>query len=81
MDVSNSSKSMTLNEMKLGRSFAECVFPPTIESFLDVDGGLGISRNSLKTWWPGTELNRRRQPFQGWTPEQLSTLRFNQLTT
>ena len=20
---------------------------------------------SLKTWWPGTELNRRRQPFQG----------------
>ena len=19
----------------------------------------------LKTWWPGTELNRRRQPFQG----------------
>ena len=19
---------------------------------------------SLKTWWPGTELNRRRQPFQ-----------------
>jgi hypothetical protein len=18
-------------------------------------------------WWPGTELNRRRQPFQGWT--------------
>jgi len=20
---------------------------------------------SLKMWWPGTELNRRRQPFQG----------------
>ena len=20
----------------------------------------------LKMWWPGTELNRRRQPFQGW---------------
>src|ERR1700677_1396433 len=20
---------------------------------------------SLKTWWPGTESNRRRQPFQG----------------
>ena len=20
---------------------------------------------SLKRWWPGTELNRRRQPFQG----------------
>ena len=19
----------------------------------------------LKTWWPGTDLNRRRQPFQG----------------
>jgi len=22
---------------------------------------------SLKTWWPGTELNRRRQPFQSVT--------------
>ena len=21
--------------------------------------------NRLKRWWPGTELNRRRQPFQG----------------
>ena len=21
--------------------------------------------NVLKRWWPGTELNRRRQPFQG----------------
>jgi hypothetical protein len=21
--------------------------------------------SALKTWWPGTELNRRRQPFQG----------------
>jgi hypothetical protein len=21
--------------------------------------------NSLNLWWPGTELNRRRQPFQG----------------
>ena len=21
--------------------------------------------NRLKVWWPGTELNRRRQPFQG----------------
>jgi hypothetical protein len=23
-----------------------------------------IGTKSLKTWWPGTELNRRRQPFQ-----------------
>jgi hypothetical protein len=23
------------------------------------------SSNLLKIWWPGTELNRRRQPFQG----------------
>jgi hypothetical protein len=23
------------------------------------------SAKLLKTWWPGTELNRRRQPFQG----------------
>jgi hypothetical protein len=23
-------------------------------------------------WWPGTELNRRRQPFQGWILPKLS---------
>jgi hypothetical protein len=26
----------------------------------------------LKTWWPGTESNRRRQPFQGCLPTRLS---------
>src|SRR5215472_5057278 len=26
----------------------------------------------LKTWWPGTELNRRRQPFQGCIPPSVS---------
>src|SRR5208282_188149 len=26
----------------------------------------------LKTWWPGTELNRRRQPFQGCSHPKLS---------
>ena len=25
---------------------------------------VGRRAKSLKTWWPGTELNRRRQPFQ-----------------
>src|SRR6202158_2341545 len=24
-----------------------------------------IVRNCFEMWWPGTELNRRRQPFQG----------------
>src|SRR6202167_5686459 len=24
-----------------------------------------IGRNCYGMWWPGTELNRRRQPFQG----------------
>jgi hypothetical protein len=48
---------MTLNEMKLGHPSPSVLFPPTIEGFLAVDGGLTISRNSLKTWWPGTELN------------------------
>src|ERR1700678_4304239 len=24
-----------------------------------------LCRQVLKMWWPGTELNRRRQPFQG----------------
>ena len=31
--------------------------------------------NRLKTWWPGTELNRRRQPFQ-----TLFNLNLQQLT-
>ena len=26
---------------------------------------MGRRANSFKMWWPGTELNRRRQPFQG----------------
>src|SRR5438309_741033 len=51
--------------IKLGRPSPSASFPPTIEGFLAVDGGLRISPNSVKTWWPGTELNRRRQPFQG----------------
>ena len=51
--------------MRLGRLSGSALFPPTIEGFLAADGGLTISSNSLKTWWPGTELNRRRQPFQG----------------
>ena len=24
-----------------------------------------MSLSACKIWWPGTELNRRRQPFQG----------------
>ena len=26
----------------------------------------GIPNKCFEMWWPGTELNRRRQPFQGW---------------
>ena len=52
------------NEMQLLASFAECVLPPTIEGFVAVERGLTIAPNSLKIWWPGTESNRRRQPFQ-----------------
>ena len=48
---------MTLNEMKLGRPSTSALFPPTIEGFSAVDEGLRISPNSLKIWWPGTELN------------------------
>jgi hypothetical protein len=25
-------------------------------------------------WWPGTELNRRRQPFQGWSINNLRAI-------
>ena len=40
------------------------------------------SRKLLKTWWPGTESNRRRQPFQGcWINHlQTSFLWFHRLT-
>jgi hypothetical protein len=55
---------MTLNEMKLGRPSSSASAPPTIKGFLAVDEGLRISPNSLKTWWPGRDLNPRRQPFQ-----------------
>jgi hypothetical protein len=30
-------------------------------------------------WWPGTELNRRRQPFQSWVHPRPS-IDFKQLT-
>jgi len=48
---------MIINEMKLRRLSPSALFPPTIEGFFAVDGGLIIPSNSLKTWWPGTELN------------------------
>jgi hypothetical protein len=54
---------MTLNEIKLWRPSPRALFRPTIEGLFAVDAGLRISPN-LKKWWPGTELNRRRQPFQ-----------------
>jgi hypothetical protein len=65
---------MTLNEMKLRLHKPSATFPPTITTFCAVDEGLRISPNSLKTWWPGTELNRRRQPFQGRLPNRPSGL-------
>jgi hypothetical protein len=55
---------MTFNEMQLQAPSAECLVPPTKEGLFAFEGGLTISSNSLKSWWPGTELNRRRQPFQ-----------------
>jgi hypothetical protein len=67
---------MTLNEMKLGHPSTSALFPPTIEGLLAIDAGLRISPNSLKTWWPGTELNRRRQPFQ-FEPKPFSNQQLN----
>jgi hypothetical protein len=64
---------MTQNEMKLRRRSPGAFFPPTIEALFAVNGGLRISPNLLKTWWPGTELNRRRQPFQGCSHPSLSS--------
>jgi hypothetical protein len=51
--------------MKPRRPSPSALFPPMIGGLFAVDGGLRIPPNSLKKWWPGTELNRRRQPFQG----------------
>src|SRR5215469_1157509 len=48
-----------------------------------LDCGIGTKWNKfagegacklLKRWWPGTELNRRRQPFQGCLSTPLSGL-------
>jgi hypothetical protein len=55
---------MPFNEMKLQTSSSEHLVPPKVKGVLAFDAGLTIPSNSLKTWWPGTELNRRRQPFQ-----------------
>ena len=45
--------------------------PTCIKSRLDghqaiADPGELADCKPLETWWPGTELNRRRQPFQGY---------------
>lgn len=56
---------MTSDEMELHASLAEWGVPPTIDGVFAFEAALTISYNLLKTWWPGTELNRRRQPFQG----------------
>jgi hypothetical protein len=45
-------------------SVAACVVSTHDKGFFAVEGALTISSNSMKRWWPGTELNRRRQPFQ-----------------
>ena len=43
-------------------------------------------RKLLKVWWPGTESNRRRRPFQGRLPNRGSGLKstdlidYNELT-
>jgi hypothetical protein len=33
---------------------------------------MGSEVNCFEMWWPGTELNRRRQPFQGCSPPNVS---------
>ena len=34
--------------------------------------GVSARTKCFVLWWPGTELNRRRQPFQGCSPPKLS---------
>src|SRR5260370_29787446 len=56
---------MTVKKTKLTRSARQLDVPPAIKGILYLERGLTIPASLLKTWWPGTELNRRRQPFQG----------------
>src|SRR5437016_2675911 len=49
-------KKLTLTVLAVG--FA------ALQPFANAQFGSGIVFD-LKMWWPGTELNRRRQPFQG----------------
>jgi len=42
------SKSMTLNQIKLQASFAECVVPPTIQSLFAFEAGLTVPPNSFE---------------------------------
>src|SRR3984957_6964042 len=56
---------MRFNEMQLHASCSYSALPPTIKGSFAAERALTISPNSLKTWWPGRELNPRRQPFQG----------------
>jgi hypothetical protein len=63
------------------RQFVQSCFPlmscleltvlPVTESGLKGQQG---KLSALKTWWPGTELNRRRQPFQTGVNEDLQQL-------
>jgi hypothetical protein len=63
--MSYSSKWIRFHEMGLQTSFIVGGRMHSAKGFLAVERGLTIPHNSLKKWWPGTELNRRRQPFQG----------------
>jgi hypothetical protein len=61
---------MTLNQMKLGASFAECLVFTHDKGLSAVDRGSRISSKRLKRWWPGTGLNRR----QLWCPSVVTVI-------
>ena len=46
-------------------SVGQTMHTGSVESMSEINNE-GKCMNSIDFWWPGTELNRRRQPFQGW---------------
>ena len=45
-------------------SVGQTMHTGNVESMSEINNE-GKCMNSIDFWWPGTELNRRRQPFQG----------------